>query len=236
MFGFMPTIWLFITYLTYPFSIIIVFLFSCLLLTMDRQPGFSTASPFLQAPNSNLCVLDIMKTPGGKKKAWLFSCIMLGSLDSCPEQTNQQITQNEIGTESWAHSFVSLFSLCSSFLGLMAKLNSKFSLSISKRLQRAWVLSLPLSSCSQPEVLVCCLQQQLRTPLRKTDTAQRVWLTPASSLRSWLWSFQFWWIQQLILSKKFFYKFYRTVLLILRQSTVNHRLFHHNWRVSSFMF
>lgn len=128
---------------------------------------------------------------------------MLGLLDSCPEQLNQQITQNEIGTESWAHCFVSLFSLCSSFLGLMAKLNSKFSLLSSKGLQRAQVPSLPqqLLSAPVPGLLPCISRRQM--PLWATDAAQRVWLTSVSSLHSWSWSFKFWWLQQPILSKTF---------------------------------
>ena len=44
-----------------------------------------------------------------------------------------------------------LFSLGSSFLSLTAKFNSKFCLPSSKRLPKALALSLPLSSCSQPE-------------------------------------------------------------------------------------
>lgn len=61
-----------------------------------------------------------------KKKALFFSCIILGFLDSCPEQLNLQITQKEIGLECRAHFFVPLFPLGSSFLGLKTKFNSEF--------------------------------------------------------------------------------------------------------------
>ena len=73
-----------------------------------------------------------------------------------------------------------------------------------------------------------------QTPLWE-DAAQQVRFIPVSSLHSQSWSFQFRQLQQLILLRNFFHKFYKTILVIIRRSTVNHRLFHHNWRVSGFM-
>lgn len=109
---------------------------------------------------------------GEEEEEELYSSVVL-CLASCPEQLNQQISQNEIGTESWAHCFVSLFSLCSSFLGLMAQLNSKLFLFQAPRaaeILSTFSASQLLLSARVPGLLCCISSWQ--TPPWETDAAQ----------------------------------------------------------------
>lgn len=157
---------------------------------------------------------------------------MLGFLDSCPEQLNQPMTQKEIDLECWAHFFVPLFSLGSSFRGLKTKFNSKVSLSSSKVLQRAPGAFSASGSCTRPGCLAGCPASAVtRRRYGNRDTARWVWLAPASPLlgRGSSYSDCF--------GSQHPQTFFCCCLQIVydysssQKDHCHHRLFHHDWRM-----